>query len=567
MASKRTTILMAVLLLLILGYVSQSYWKPHFSGPNSPNHQPPLPGKNTISKLAVGQDAKGRWMADFDYFYTGAPQAAWVTVTLLSSGDSLPEASLIANTIHRIERGSHHVSTEIQRPPTIQQSFTTTQVVVQLRGVGVERSQTFPSPTTQAKSHDNVLASQKIEHVIGWPDFYTWFQDRQFADKTTEQLLHEAISQIDSGDEDSIKQAKHTLERLISKSPNFDAGYVELARVAMKTNWGPEGLHQAEALIKSALQIRPDSVNAKILLGYVYAHQKRYDSAKGLFEEAATTDTKNLWLWANWGEVLVMQGKVDQGITKYRETISRPHSNDTYDRARLDAYRKLITLLDKRNSIDELESLYKQRAQEYGSGNCYFSSYARFILQRRGDTAQAISLARKAVDGHCSDPEAREVLGLAHYAAWAAAPSAQRAELLNQAHVFLPAGPRPLYLLATSEKTIAAVKKLMESGESIDQYDNNKFNALAYAVQSGNHEVASRLIRLGARPDAMIGYDQMPIALLPVIDGDLNGIRLMRKSGVDYSKLQFQGKSILDHVRPSGDRKLLDALGGDAKSI
>jgi hypothetical protein len=189
------------------------------------------------------------------------------------------------------------------------------------------------------------------------------------------------------------------------------------------------------------------------------------------------------------------------------------------------------------------------------------------MLQQRSDPAQAIIIARKALDGHCSDPMAREVLGLAHYAAWAVAPEKQRAELLNQARVFLPIGPRPLYLLASSELTVVAVRKLMEAGESIDQYDNYKFNALAYAVQSGSYSTATRLIRLGARPEAPIGPNQMPIALLPLIEGDLDGIRVMKKSGVDYSKLQYQGKSVLDMVRQTGDRKLIDALNSKESVI
>lgn len=570
MASKRATLLMAILLLLVLGYVSQPFWATRVSGPHTSDFSP-LPGTNSISGLKVHQDIQGRWMADFDYFYTGAPQNAFLMLGLDTAAPSAELSPHLRNGLRGFppKHGSHHISVEIQRPSVLSQSFTTTQIWVQLRGTGAEPPQSSPAPGTQA-THTfpfQTFASQQIDQTIDWPDMQTWLSERQFANKTEDEILNDAVAQIDAGNEISLAQAKHALERLVSRNPQLAQGYVELARVAMKSNWGPEGLHQAETLIQSALQVQPDSVNAKILLGYVYAHQKRYKAAEKLFMEAASSNPRNLWLWANWGEVLVMQNQFDQGIEKYRQAILRPRTNDTYDRARLDAYRHLITLLDKRNDLDGTEALYKQRAQEFGSGNCYYYGYARFVLQRRGDPAQAIALARKAVDGHCPDPEAREVLGLAHYVAWATAPAAQRAELLNQARVFFPIGPRPLYSLAVSERTLPALRELIKTGESIDQYDNEKYNALAYAMQFGDYATAKRLIRLGARLDAPIGSAQLPLALLPVIQGEVEGVLLMKKSGLDYSKLHYQGKSGLELAKLTGDRKLIDALASEGGSI
>ena len=63
------------------------------------------------------------------------------------------------------------------------------------------------------------------------------------------------------------------LQALVGKCPNTDAADVELARIAIKTQWNSDGLRNVEALIGSALQIRPDSANAKILLGYVCSHR------------------------------------------------------------------------------------------------------------------------------------------------------------------------------------------------------------------------------------------------------------------------------------------------------
>jgi hypothetical protein len=212
-----------------------------------------------------------------------------------------------------------------------------------------------------------------------------------------------------------------------------------------------------------------------------------------------------------------------------------------------------------------LEALYKQRAEEHEAGNCFNAEYARFVLQQRGDSERAIEFAHKAVDGHCTDPRAKETLGLATYVVWAGAPVEQRAELLNQAHVFLPIGPRVVYLLAKSGKTVTAVKGLVEAGEHIDQPDNEKWNALSYALAAKDYKAASRLVRLGAKFDVPIGPYQMPVAMLPVVEGDIEGIRLMRKLGVNYSKMQYQGIPVSDQVRRSGNRKLIEEV--DPKAV
>jgi tetratricopeptide (TPR) repeat protein len=330
---------------------------------------------------------------------------------------------------------------------------------------------------------------------------------------------------------------------------------------------GPEKAGRSEALLSSALQINPGSANAKVLLGYVYSHQNRFKKAEALFSEAANSDTHNLWLWTNWGEMLAMQGRVDQAAEKYRRAISEPMTHDTYDRARAEAYRRLLELLQRRQDLDGMEALYKQRIGEFGPGSCYSSDYARFKLQVRGDTQGAIDLARGALNQNCEDSEARQILGLAEYVKWASESGPQRAEALNQARIYLPAGPMPLYLLATSDRTVHAAKALTVAGEEIDQRDNDGFTALAHALQDGDLGAAKRLLVLGARADAPIGVAQMPVALLPVMKGNIDAVRMMRRSGVDYSKLRFRGTTAIDFAKQSGNSELLEALGQKASVL
>jgi Flp pilus assembly protein TadD len=328
----------------------------------------------------------------------------------------------------------------------------------------------------------------------------------------------------------------------------------------MKTNWGPAGLRQAENYLQSALQVGTDSTNAKVLLGYVYAHQGRYKPAEALFLEASKTETKNQWLWVNWGELLEMQGKSEAAAQKYREALSPPRTHDTYDRARQEAYSRLITLLSKRKDLDGVERAYRQQLADFGAGNCFVAQYARFMLQERGDTAKAIQLARELLELRCTDVFTREVLGMAYYTQWASSNGQDKVQSINQARIYFPVGPKLLFWLATADRTAVAAKALVASGEPIDQKDNAGATALAYALQFKDHGAGRRLLSLGARGDAPIGADAIPLGVLVVIGGDIDGIRLLQRHGVDVAKLRYRGKSALDYARQTGDSKLVGVL-------
>jgi tetratricopeptide (TPR) repeat protein len=550
MRPPRLLVLVGVLLALVFSY---SYlnrpFQPQVQPPQLRSEPTPLPGKNSISILTVWQEKEGAWTASFNYYYTGQPRFAVLRVDLAPVRES-PE----------YPAGSHHL--EAYLPPAVPGRH---HVTVRIPYPGSEQTTRQVSAKLLTSMIDGqVLASQEIDKVIDWPTFPTWIRQQQMAGGSAQDNLKRAVGLIDSESAPQIAEAKGILEQLLAQDAKFDPAYVELARVAMKSNWGPEGLHQAETLLSSALQLNPDSANAKILLGYVYAHQRRFAKADALFSEAARSDTHNLWLWTNWGELLAMQGKVEQAAVKYRRAITEPMTHGTYDRARIEAYRRLLELAEHRKDLDGMEALYKQRVAEFGPGSCYSSDYALFKLQVRGDTQGAIDLARGALNQDCEDSGARQILGMAEYVKWAAETGGERTEALNQARIYLPAGPMPLYLLAKNERTLPAAKALIGAGEHIDQQDNEGLTALAHALQDGNLGAARRLLALGARPDVLIGPAQIPVALLPVMEGNVEAVRMLRRSGVDYTKLRFRGTTAIDFAKQSGNNDMLEAMGEKA---
>jgi tetratricopeptide (TPR) repeat protein len=265
-------------------------------------------------------------------------------------------------------------------------------------------------------------------------------------------------------------------------------------------------------------------------------------------------------LWVNWGELLEMQGRKEAAATKYREALARPRTHDTYDHARQQAYRRLVALLVQRKDLSGAEAVYQQQLADFGAGNCFVADYARFMLEERGDTDKAIQLARDLLEHRCTDIHTREVLGMAHYVKWAGATGPDKASELNRAVIYFPVSPKLLYSLASSERTARAAKSLAVAGHSVDLKDNDGFTALAYAFNFRNHPAAARLLALGARGDAKIGPDQVPLGLMVVINGDVGGVGLLQRHGVDVARLEFRGMTALEYARRTGNRRMVEAL-------
>jgi len=552
MSSKRPLILTAIMLALLLGYLGWSYFYQQPTHPMRSQEPPRLYGKNTVSNLKVQQTKPGVWTADFDYFYTGEPRWVALRIDLLPlPGPSAPPEARAGHQLmlQPAQRGTHHVSVQLPYPRSQESTH------------GVE------AKMLKDILGNDVIVSQSVDQAIDWPDFGTWYRNQQMAFGSREDNLKRAVALIDSEDAQQLTQAKSMIEQLIAQDPKFDEGYVQLARIALKSSRGPEALHQAEGLLSSALQIQPDNAHAKVLLGQIYTHQNRFPEAEALFVDVAQSKPSDPWLWTDWGDLLAMEKKPDQAIAKYREAIALPMKHDRTDRGRAMAYVNLIGLLQDRKDLDGMEALYKQRITEFGPGSCYASPYARFKLQVRGDTQGAIDLARGALNQDCEDSEARQLLGLAEYVKWAGTTGAERDAALNEARIFLPAGPTQLYLLATSDRTVGTAKKLLAAGEKIDQVDDEKLTALAYALREGDVAAAKRLLALGARPDRSVGYAEMPVALAPVMEGNIDAVRLLQRSGVDYSKLRFRGVTAVDIAKQLGNRKLLEVLTGHGTEL
>jgi tetratricopeptide (TPR) repeat protein len=554
MKSKRILVQLSALLLFLAGagYFTQDRWLPAASLWWEMRQDPPLPGQNRVGNIRAVQKSDDLWAVTFDYYFVGYPkgtQAIFFTDANVKDGNQDYPISILSVTLP--ERGQHSVTVYLRSPGNGDHAASTDSVTAMLGAFNPPRSALGLLYGFRGRYPSGGVSATLAQHVE-WPD-------RETIAARPENVLPRAVALIDTEDPRSLEQARTMLQALVARAPAFDPAYVELARVVLKTK-GLEGMPQAESLIQSALQIRPGSVDAKLLLAHVYAHQKRFAEAEALNKELVQAAPTNLWVGTSLGEVAEMQGHEDEAIARYREVLAHPPTRDRYDRARTWTYEKLIRLLWQRKDLDGVEALYRQRVADYKEASCAAAHLAEFLVLQRGDADAALATLRAAPQGGCGDEPGRQVLGLANYLKWAKGTEPESAEALRQARALLPSGPALFYQLASADATVPVVRKLVAAGDNINAQDAESMDALTYALRSRDYATASRLLRLGARTDSLVGTDRIPVSLVPVLMQDVEGVLVLRRAGVDYSRMQFQGVTPADYARRVGNAPLLRAL-------
>jgi hypothetical protein len=545
MKEKRATFLMAIMLVLLAGYLLKSQLNYNLyqleRSTESPK-EPPLAENNKISNLQISKNMNGTYTAKFEYFYRGEPEPAWLSVQAEANQTAKKHFDIAPV---KLERGAHTVEVEVPRP-TEQEEVTTKKITVSI--VAFQQTQ------------EMTAASTEIDYAIEWPNLYTYLNIKQSSAKSIEELYSEAVNYIDQSTGESLRLAKHNLEQILLNKPNYVPAYSELARIAMKTSWGPEGLGQAEKYLKSALELDAKHANTKVLLGYVYTHQKRYKEAEDELAEAANIGTTNSWLWANWGELLLVQKKDNLALEKYLHIIESNRTYDTNDRARLDAYAHIFMILEKQKLFDKMDSFYQKRADEFGKYPCFFADYALFRITHYGDHESGISNSKKAIDSGCNEAYARNILGISFYMAWSVLSGNEKNIAITQARVFLPEGPRLFYELARNEKTSKVIAKLIENGSSLSEQDNEKLSALAYALIENDIDAAKRLIGFGAKFDELVGHDQYPVAIIAFYNQNVKAIALMQETGVDFINIKFNGMNAVEYAKRLNNKAILEIV-------
>jgi hypothetical protein len=235
MARKGTTIIVAFLFAAVMWLFVWPAFRPYI------NIVIPLPGKSEISAVSVNFEPTGKWMASVDYFFTGRPDGASLTIVLNPATDTqVPFYFDQFQRTIRAVRGAHRANIEIERP-AFDDDISTNRVTVRLMDESKKRE----------------ISSKSIDVTILWPDSKIWALDKEIASTPREISLKKAIGLLDAGDTRSLVQAKWILERLIYKDANYTPAIEQMLRLASSASWTPQGIVRLDTVAK----IR-DEVNA-----------------------------------------------------------------------------------------------------------------------------------------------------------------------------------------------------------------------------------------------------------------------------------------------------------------
>jgi tetratricopeptide (TPR) repeat protein len=411
-----------------------------------------------------------------------------------------------------------------------------------------------------------VLVENSFAEPIDWPSSDPFVLSGTTATEI-DRLYRLCVETIDQGRD--LDRAKKGLEQIVLADPQFVPAYAELARYQMKTNWSHAGLAQAEQSLRTALRIDPNHANTLVLIGYVFAHQHRFKDAEDAFRKAEAAGTRNIWLYANWGELRVMEGRRKAAIEIYRKAIEAPKDLETYERARQDAYENLLVLLVDAKQWQEADSFHQERIARYPDSGCYRASHAAFRLGRRGDYDSAITIGTKALEKPCMDGrvDSRLILAMAYYTKWASAlrrgGGAQDAEqFFSRGQALYSEMATLLYALADSEHTAVVIPALKQRGIKIDSPDRDGVTALGYSILNGNLAAGRSLIRYGSNVNQALNPDGLTPLMLAASRGDRDFVSLLLKRGADVRVRTRSGHSAERIALDRGFKDIASLVGG-----
>lgn len=420
------------------------------------------------------------------------------------------------------------------------------------------------------------IFSKTVDWSINWPERRMPPQGSNETKQTYHQkLLADAIEIIESSDRlgrRELDAAKKNLDTIIRDDPNNAQAYLELARIAMKSdnagsqNTRYQGLDEALRLIKVALRVNPGHANAYVLYGYVLAVQKQPDQAIVALKKAQQIGTKNMWLYFNWGLALENANRIDEAIRKYQEgvaltpVIDSPESH--YSKPAIpEIYSALMRLLYLKRDLPAIDTLYQRRLAVLNE-SCQKTLYGQFKLFRMGDYDAAIQKGTQAQEQNCR-AGVRPLLAQAYLTKWALDPAkldpVEREKLLNRAQALIDNTQEVIVGLASSSFTAKVLPKLKDAGIKLDGQDAKGMTPLAYAAAQGNIDSVQALIKAGANADVVLQEGWTPLMIAVAYD-HAGVVTALLSANARTDRKTKDGQTALSLAQARGNSKIAKLL-------
>ncbi len=422
--------------------------------------------------------------------------------------------------------------------------------------------------TGKSRLDDNMLVRLK-NNVLSDKEFYTLAGiDAPNLDDYIQRQYKMAYDLIDHGSKANLNKAKNIIDEIISKDPDFVGAYIELARYKMKTmGISQETFIDAEKSLLLATEIDPEHADARVLLGYVYTYQERYEEAEAEYRHAEKAGTDNSWLYANWGLNDEKQNKNEQAIEKYTRVLLKPRNHDRNDRVMQWTKSHLFPLLLETGKYSEADRYYTRYINAFPADSCLLLKQAENTLFNLGQYEKAIKQNIQAAKKGCSKNSVS--LSVAYYLKWfhnSAAGLNTKDGTFRQAEAMAPNDAELFHSLASSAFTSALIDVLVNKGKAINGMNAEGYTALLLSIYAQDHDAAKRLVKSGADINLANPENKLTPLVMAVIKQDIEMVRFLLAHDANAEVALPNGVSLYAWAKSNGLSEISNALGGK-KSI
>ena len=402
----------------------------------------------------------------------------------------------------------------------------------------------------------NLLSDEELYAAIG-------LEQKPETSKVQE-LYEEAYRLIDAQTWEDLAKAKLLLQELILIDPDFPRAYIELARVQIRED-RDGGSQQAEQLLLKAKELAPDMADVRVLLGYVYTNQERFEEAEEEYRLAESFGTDNLWLYANWGLNGEKRGDTTAALDRYFQVLNKPRTLGRNDRPRMWVYgwSDIFRLLAKEGRYEEADKLLTRYTLEYQRNPCTHHRQAAMRLLHLKDPNGAISSFIKAKNNGCKTNY--PLLEMANYKIWfdltqANPKSSEANKALRKAEVFSSYDGKLFYALSESADMREMMRGLSDLRD-INGPDEYGRSALLQAIGNGETSRVENLLMAGASPNS---DDEQPFdspIFQAVMGKHFKIVELLLEYGADNKFSHEELLFIQQILKENGMESLLDRFG------
>lgn len=355
------------------------------------------------------------------------------------------------------------------------------------------------------------------------------------------QLAQQAKALLDqySGDPRLLEQASELIAQALNADGRSAEALIEQSRFIMKSGGAlrPTILTAAETPLRHSLAYHPDHGNTLVLLGYVLTHQRRFDEATAAFDTARRVKADSPWLDLNNGELLLLQGRFEDGLDRYQAAIEDPK---VPRRVKDWATEEMSRQLAKMGRGDQAVAAYEKLITSGRSRAWTYGHYSRVLRVNLIDTRRSVEMGREALK-RMDYGWGRDNLGRSLYLAWAEAlieekNKAKARQLYAEAQEYVPDAGVLLDEIHEYPRAHPIVAALKQQGYSLNTFAGSTIGTndtpLTMAAKSGNEAIAKQLLDAGADPD-VVGGGGGTALMYATYFGHPEVIRLLLKRGAN----------------------------------